>query len=107
PEADSFRNGWMAEQRFINFPGRDFFTSPIDQFFDAADQSQVAVGVEITLVPGSKPAACERRRVGLRIPFVAAENVRSLDRHLSMPSRPQDGSLLVQDRYLNVSAAPD
>ena len=48
-----------------------------------ADQRQIAVCVEKALVAGPEPAVDERRRVGLRIVLVAANDVRPLDDDLA------------------------
>ena len=34
-ETDSFRNGWMSREDFVDFAWRDLFTATINQFLDS------------------------------------------------------------------------
>src|SRR5215467_10477111 len=78
-ETHGLSNGRMRKQSFVDLAWRDLFTATIDQLFQPADQYQIAVVVEVTLIASAKPAVRERGEVGLRVSFITAKNVGSLD----------------------------
>ena len=52
-------NRWVIHQDFIDFTRADFFTSPVDDFFQATRDGDIAFGVDHTLIARAKPAMGE------------------------------------------------
>src|SRR5262245_26719858 len=78
-ETARFRDGRMTQQSLINFARRDLLSTAIDQLFDPANQSQVTILIQDSLIAGAKPAIRKRFRVRLRITLIAAEYIPSFD----------------------------
>src|SRR5262245_25758681 len=58
-EAHRFSYRLVGEQHFINLSWRYFLATAIDQLFDTANQRQIAVAVQIPLIPRAEPALRE------------------------------------------------
>src|SRR5439155_5867859 len=85
----------------------DLFAAAHDQLFDAADQREVALGVEDPLVAGAEPAAGERSGIGLRVVLVPRHHVPAADNDLASTARGEEIALLVHDADLDVAPRPD
>src|SRR6476620_4398041 len=54
-ESDRFRNPPMMQDDVFDFARSDLFAAPVDHFFQPPCDEEISIGVEITLVAGSKP----------------------------------------------------
>ena len=59
-ESGSFDHVGVAEQRLLDFGGRDLLPSPIDDVLDTADNEEISVPVQVSEVAGSEPAVPKR-----------------------------------------------
>src|SRR5688572_4251881 len=83
PESYRLRHGGMREENFIHLQWRNFFAAPIDDLLEAAENRQVTVFIENSLVSRSQPAVHERRSVCLGVAHVPDGYVRTLDGDLA------------------------
>src|SRR5712692_983246 len=63
--------------------GCNVFAAADNDVLDPSGQMQIAVCVEKSLVPGTKPSLNKRTSIGFRIVFVSAKHVRSLNDDLT------------------------
>src|SRR5437763_185482 len=80
---DRLGHGRMLQQHVVHLAWRDLFAAAVDHLLQAADQREIAVGVEESLVAGTEPTVDERFGIGLGIVGVRVEHSRALDDDLS------------------------
>src|SRR5262245_55644706 len=97
-EADRFRDGWMRKEHLVDLARRDLLAAAIDHLLEAADEREVTIVVEKTLVAGPEPSIRERGRIGLGVVLVTAHDVQSLNTDLAALSTSEMVTGFVEDR---------
>src|SRR5262245_16153681 len=64
----------VVEEDRLDFLRHNFFPATINDLLDAAEDKQVAVSIDMPLVPGPEPAVRKSARVGEWIVIVALQN---------------------------------
>ena len=90
----------MVHEHFVHFPRRNFFPTTIDDLLEAARDEQVAIGIQIPLVPRPEPAMREGAPVGRWIVVVALDDGRATHDDLAGFTRWQQGARLVHNGHL-------
>src|SRR6185503_10534421 len=97
----------MTKQSFIDLARRNFFAASIDQLLDATRERQIALVIYAPLIPGAKPAACERFSICFWIALVSAKNVVAFDRHFPDFAGRQHIARIIEDRDADAGSLPD
>ncbi|MHC2533441.1 hypothetical protein ACVJMY_003010 [Bradyrhizobium diazoefficiens] len=97
----------MAEQDLFHLERRDLLPAAIDDVLDAADDEEIAVGIEIAEIAGPEPAVAEgglRRRLVI---IIATAHVRAAQHDLAVCAARKRAARLVHDRDLGPRGAAD
>src|SRR6195256_878780 len=97
----------MIHKSFVDLAGRDFFTTAIDDLFEAASQTNVAVGILDALVPSAEPPIYEGLGVRFRVILVAGRDAVAANDDLTDLLRAQEIAGLVHDRDFGSCSKPD
>src|ERR1700730_1636293 len=97
----------MIHKSFVDLAGRDFFTIAIDDLFEAASQTNVAVGILDALVPSAEPTIHEGLGVRFRVILIAGRDVVAANDDLADLPRAQEIAGLVHDRDFGSCGKPD
>ena len=87
----------MVHQNFINFARTDLFATAIDDFFESSRDTDVALGVHDTLVPGAEPAIHEGLFIGRWVTFVAGSHIGAADHDFAGFTAWQQRAIVVHD----------
>ena len=96
-KSDCRSDGGMSQEYLIHFVGRNILASADDDVLHPTCQMQIAVAIEKSFVAGTKPSIRESAGVGLRIIFVSAKDVRSLNSNFAPLVGAEVIALLVHD----------
>lgn len=97
----------MAQQDLFDLQGRDLLPAAVDDVLDAADDEEVAVGVEIAEVAGPEPAVAEGGPCRRLVIIIAAAHVRPAQHDLAMLAARKRAARPVHDRDLGARSAAD
>ncbi|MHC2398896.1 hypothetical protein ACVMGC_003440 [Bradyrhizobium barranii subsp. barranii] len=97
----------MAQQDLFDLQGRDLLPAAVDDVLDAADDEEIAVGVEIAEVAGPKPAVAEGGPCRRLVIIIAAAHVRPAQHDLAMLAARKRAARPVHDRDLRARSTAD
>ncbi len=106
-EGDRVRDRGVRQDGLLDLPRRHLLAAAVDDLLEPPTQEEVAVGVEVALVSGTKPAARECLPVRVGIPFVAREDTGAANGDLAELAGCQHAAVLIQDGDLCSGGEPD
>src|SRR5262245_24508870 len=93
----------MLHEYLLDFSRCNFFTTTVDDLFDAACDKQVTVSIQISCVTRPEPAIREDAPVRHRIVFVALHDRRATHHDLTNFTQWQHGAYLIDNGNLLAS----
>ena len=90
----------MGQACLFHLAGSDLFATPVDQLLDAPGQIQIALGIDIALVSGTKPRTIKRAGIGLNGRHIFLDDTGAADHHLTHLPRRHIHAPFLHDAHL-------
>src|ERR1044071_4620952 len=97
----------MLKEDLVDLARGDLLAASIDHLLETADQGEIAVGVDRSLVAGPKPSGSEGFRVCLRVVGVAVDDTMASDHDLPTRARRDERAGVAHDADVDAGLHSD
>src|SRR5439155_18891544 len=100
-KGDSLEHIWMRQEARIDFLRCYFLAAAVDDLLQPSSQEEIAVFIQITLIPGAEIAVDKGLGIGLRIVEITQRHILATHDHLAgCADREECLVILRHDRYV-------